>query len=90
MALFVVEGQTAPVDYQLLADGAAYNLTGCTVTTVARRFSTGADKMLAGSTAILVEASGTVRFFPDAADFVFADVGLYIRFKVVRADAKID
>lgn len=89
MSLFLVEGQTAPVDYKLLADGAAYDLTGCTVTTVART-SAGAVKTLAGSTAVLVAASGTVRFSPDAADLVASDFMLRVRFKVTRADSKIE
>lgn len=89
MSLFLVEGQTAPVDYKLLADGAAYDLTGCTVTTIART-NAGAAKTLAGSTTVLVAASGTVRFSPDAADFVASDFMLRVRFKVTRADSKIE
>lgn len=89
MSLFVVEGQTAPVDYKLLADGVAYDLTGCTVETVART-SSGAVKTLTGSTAVLVAASGTVRFSPGAADFVASDFLLRVRFKVTRADSKIE
>lgn len=89
MSLFLVEGQTAPVDYKLLADGVAYDLSGCTVATIART-SAGAAKTLAGTTAVLVAASGTVRFSPDAADFVAADFTLQVRFKVTRADSKIE
>lgn len=89
MSLFVVEGQTAPVDYRLLADGVAYDLSGCTVATVART-NAGAAKVLAGSTSILVPASGTVRFSPDALDFVASDFILRIRFRVTRADSKIE
>ena len=89
MSLFLVEGQTAPVDYKLLADGAAYDLTGCTVAITART-RVGAVKTLAGTMAVLVEASGTVRFSPDAADFVAADFTLQVRFKVTRADGKIE
>lgn len=89
MSLFIVEGQTAPVDYRILADGVAYDLSGCTVSTVARTHA-GATKVLAGSTAVLVAASGTVRFSPDAADFVASDFMLRVRFRVTRADSKIE
>lgn len=89
MAQFLVEGQTAPVDYRLLADGVAYDLTGCTVTTIARTHA-GMLKTLAGSTVVLVAASGTVRFSPDAGDLVATDFMLHVRFKVTRADSKIE
>lgn len=89
MALFVVEGQTAPVDYQLFADGAAYNLTGCTVSLVAYKIG-GTTKTFVGTAAVLSAAQGTVRFSPDVADLLAIDQGYYVRFRVVRADGKVE
>jgi len=89
MAQFIVEGQTAPVDYRLLADNSAYNLTGCTVSLTAFTFS-GAAKTFAGVVSVPNAANGEVRFSPDAADFLSSDRQYRIRFRVVRADAKIE
>ena len=89
MSLFVVEGQTAPIDCALYADGVVYSLVGCTVTTIATLLSGGA-KTLAGTTSVTDAAAGKVRFSPDAADFLSAEFGYKIRFRVVRADSKIE
>lgn len=89
MSLFVVEGQTAPIDYQILADGSAYSLVGSTVTVVGRKHN-GTAISWAGSVTVTDAAQGEVRFSPDAADLVAADHVYYIRFRVVRTDGKIE
>jgi hypothetical protein len=92
MAIGVVAGQTAEVDYQLLSDDAAYPLTGCTVETVAYKLTgSGAqDVSFAGTTEITDSSAGEVRFLPDPNDFNFADKKYKVRFKVTRADGKIE
>lgn len=89
MALFVVEGQTAPIDYKLLADNAAYNLTGCTVTLVAYK-SSGSLHTFTGTVAIASAVGGTVQFSPTSTDLVATDLAYFIRFRVVRGDGKVE
>lgn len=89
MAISLVEGQTAPVDYQLLADGEAYNLGGCTVSLSAFLLG-GTAKTFTGTVSTLDSATGKVRFLPDATDLLAAETGMRIRFKVVRADTKVE
>lgn len=89
MPLDVVAGQTAPIDYQLTADGAAFDLTGCTVTLLART-QAGATVTFTGTVALLDEDQGKVRFSPAANDLVESAVQYFVRFRIVRADSKID
>lgn len=89
MSLFVVEGQTAPIHYRLLADNVAYPLVGSTVTLVARN-SNGTVKTFNGTVSIVDGNSGWVSFAPDAADLVATDYVYHVRFRVVRADGKIE
>ena len=89
MALNIVQGQTAPIVYQLLADGVAYSLTGCTVEMDATK-QTGAAVAGTGTLAVTDAADGEVTFSPAAADFDDADSRYLVRFKVTRADSKIE
>ena len=89
MALNIVAGQTAPIVYQLFADGVAYPLTGCTVEIDALK-QTGATAGWDGTLAVTDSANGEVTYSPAADDFV-ADASKYlVRFKVTRADGKIE
>lgn len=88
MALSIVAGTTAPIDYQLFADGVGYNLSGCTVALVGRTIQ-GASITFTGSVAVTDQGTGKVRFSPSAADLSTAGKYL-VRFAVTRGDAKIE
>lgn len=91
MSIFVVSGQTAPIDYQCKADGANYNLTGCTVTIDAVKLSGAAAPFHGDAVDITDAAAGKVRWTPgDTSDLASADSMYRIRFKVVRGDGKIE
>ena len=69
--LDLVAGWTGPIDEQLLADGAAADLTGCTVSLVLCRHD-GSLLTLTGTVSITDYVNGKVRFEPAATDLVFA------------------
>ena len=89
MAYFVVEGETAPIDCQLVGDLVPYSLVGCTVAITALKMN-GTVKTLVGTVSVTDAAAGKVRFSPDAADFVAADNIYRIRFMVTTAGGKIE
>lgn len=89
MALNIVQGQTAPIAYQLLADGEAYDLTGCTVQIEALKPS-GHDPEWSGTLAVTSAAEGEVTFSPASGDFDATPGKYLIRFKVTRADTKVE
>jgi len=68
MNISVVEGWTGDLNFQLLADGAAYNLTGTTVTLVLLD-SNGATIDTTGDLSVTDAVLGKVRYSPDAGDF---------------------
>ena len=77
----IVEGWTGNIDFRLLADGSAQNLTGMTVVAV------GYDRLrnavtLIGDVTVLSATGGTVRLQPDANDFIEAASPYELRFKV--------
>ena len=77
-----VEGWTGPLDFELLNDGVAQDLTAMTVTGQARnRLNTTVD--LTADVAVLTATAGTVRLTPDAADFDSTESPYELRFKVV-------
>lgn len=89
MSIFVVQGQTAPIDYQILADGSVYSLVGSTVTIDALK-QNGSATTWTGSVSVTDAAQGKVRFSPEAADLVEADHVYHVRFRVVRSDGKVE
>lgn len=89
MALDIVQGQTAPIYYQLLADGVAYPLTGCTVTVVAL-LASGTTVTWTGVLTVTSETLGKVKFVPASTDFSADHSKYLVRFRVVRADAGIE
>jgi hypothetical protein len=88
MSTDVIEAWTGPVDYQLRVNGAPLDLSGMTVELILRR----ADRSIVSSTgdvSILSATDGTVRYLPDANDFV-ARRGPYLaRFKVTDALSRV-
>lgn len=79
-----VEGWTGPLDFQLLNDGAAQDLTNMTVTGQARnRLNTLVD--LSSDVSVISATDGTVRLTPDAVDFDSVYSPYELRFKVVDA-----
>lgn len=83
-----VEGWTGPLDFQLLNDGVAQDLTSMTVTGQARtRLATTVD--LSSDVTVLSATAGTVRLTPDAVDFDNAFSPYELRFKVVDATTAV-
>lgn len=80
----LVEGWTEPVDATLLADGAAINGTGLTVT-LALYDRAGARVDVTGKVDWLVAASGTVRYSPAAGDLKAASSPYSARWKVTSS-----
>lgn len=78
----IVEGWSAPLDFQLLNDGSPQNLTSMTLTGVAyNRVGVAVD--LSSDVTVLSATAGTVRLTPDTGDFV-KDASPYdLRFKIV-------
>lgn len=78
------ESWTGPVDVQLKADGVPQDLTGTSVEIILRR----ADRSLVSTTgdvSILSATDGTVRYLPDATDFVARRGPYTVRYKVTDA-----
>jgi hypothetical protein len=83
-----VEGWTGPLDFQLLNDGVAQDLTAITVTGQARnRLNAAVD--LSSDVAILTATDGTVRLTPDAVDFESESSPYELRFKAVDATTAV-
>lgn len=77
----IVEGWTGSIDFRLLADGSAQNLTGMTVVGVAY------DRLrnpvvLTGDLSVLSATGGRVRLQPDTGDFLESSSPYELRFKV--------
>lgn len=88
MAESLVEGWTGPLDFTLTANGVAIDGTGASVALVLASRNGGIVPM-AGKVAWLVQASGTVRVQPAAADLK-ADQSPYdARFKVTDSGGKV-
>lgn len=78
----IVEGWSAPLDFQLLNDGTAQDLSSMTLTGVAyNRVGLAVD--LASDVTVLSATAGTVRLTPDTGDFPRDGSPYDLRFKVV-------
>lgn len=77
----LVTGWTGPLDFQLLADGAAINLTGMTVDLILTA-SDGTSIPTTGDTSVQDAALGKVRYTPDATDLLVASSPVKMRWKV--------
>lgn len=77
----IVEGWTAPMDFQLLNDGLAQDLSSMTVTAQAR---TRAREFidLTGDCTVVTATEGKVRLTPDTGDFMEAQSPYELRFRV--------
>lgn len=76
-----VEGETAPRDFILQEDGAAFNLTGLTVELVLKD-KNGSAVDMTGDVSVPTPAAGLVRVTPDSTDLTLARSGMFARFKV--------
>jgi len=82
----IVEGWTAPMDYDLKVDGSAVDLTGMTVTLELCTF-TGSTVTLGGSVALQIATGGRVRYSPATGDFLEGDYRA--RWKAVDGASKV-
>jgi hypothetical protein len=88
MSRRIVEGQTGPVDKQLLVDGVAISLSACVVTLVLKD-RTGTLVDTAGKVAVLDEPTSKVRYNPGASDLSAAKSPYRAHWKVVDGSTKI-
>lgn len=92
MAFDLVEGWTAPVDYQLLAAGVAISFSGMTSTQIAMELLDRNDvaSTSTGPLSILDSTGGTVRFLPTSTmDFQERLSPYYLRFLVIDGTGRI-
>lgn len=83
----IVEGWSAPLDFELLNDGSPQNLTNMTLTGVAyNRVGIAVD--LSSDVTILSATAGTVRLTPDTGDFVRDGSPYDVRFKIVDSSTQ--
>lgn len=88
MDISIVEGWTGNLDFQLLADGVAYDLSGFTVTL--SLFDTGAKAVNTTSDVSVIDATGgKVRYTPDSADLTSRMSPYAARFKVTNGSAVV-
>ena len=84
----IVEGWSAPLDFELLNDGSPQNLTNMTLSGVAyNRVGVAVD--LSSDVAVISATAGTVRLTPDTGDFVVSGSPYDVRFKVVDNSTQI-
>lgn len=84
----LVEGWTGNIDFTLLADGTAANLTGCSLELILRDRA-GSQIDTSSDASIQVAASGTVRYTPDSTDLAAAGSPYSARWKVTDGSAKV-
>jgi hypothetical protein len=84
----VVEGWTAALDFQLMADGVAQNLTGMTVT-LELRDRAGLVINTTGNVSVVDAPTGKVRYSADSGDLVAANGPYRARWKVVDGASKV-
>lgn len=83
-----VEGWSGALDFELLNDGTAQNLTSTTVTGQARnRLNQTVD--LTSDVTVTDSTGGQVRLTPDTGDFAAEGSPYELRFKVVDSSAAI-
>jgi BppU N-terminal domain len=87
--VYVVEGQTEPIDVQLLADSQPVDLTGATATLVLRDKDGTAADTSGGTATILDAATGRVRYSPPPALFAATRSPYVARWRVVDAAARV-
>lgn len=87
MAEALVEGWTGPLDFTLLADGAAIDGTGMTVA-LALRDRNGGLVDVTGKVAWIDAATGTVRYSPAADDLKAHRSPYNARFRVTDGSGK--
>jgi hypothetical protein len=87
MAESIVEGQTAPLEWILKANGVPQNLVDMTVTAVLK---SAAGKVVSTTDDVVVfgSSSGLVRLNPDAVDFRSYRSPYTLRFRVEDVDGK--
>lgn len=85
---YFVQGWTAPIDYTLQADGAAFDLTGCTVEVVAYD-GDGVLLTLSGPTVVVSATQGTIRYTPAVGDLLAANSPYHVRFKVTNGSSQV-
>jgi hypothetical protein len=84
----ISQGWTGDLDFQLLMDGVAVNLTGKTVTAQATN-KNGASVNLTGVVTVTSLLEGKVRYTPSANDFVAAQSPYGFRFKATTGDQTV-
>ena len=86
LKISIVEGWTAAMDFQLYNDGAEQNLTGMSVSGVARnRLS--APVTLDGNVTVITATEGRIRLFPDMTDFASTESPYELRFAIADSTA---
>lgn len=84
----IVEGWSAPMDFQLMSDGVVQDLSGMSVEGVARnRYEQSVN--LTGDVTILDATDGQVRLIPDTGDFASTDSPYELRFKITDGASQI-
>lgn len=85
----IVEGWTGRLTFQLNEDGAAMDGTGITVSALDIVASDGTVVTTTGDYGWLTQASGTVYYDPDSADFVAAKSPYRVRYQLTDGSGKI-
>lgn len=88
MRLNVVEGWTGDLDFQLLADGNAQNISGNSIALIVQDHS-GASVTFAGNISVPDATTGKVRFSPQPADLLAAKSPYNVRWKVTDGAGKV-
>jgi len=80
------DGWTANLDAQLLVNGATFDFSGMSISSVVR---TRIGRIVAVATQWIADTQGTVRLLPVNTDFAAEDSPYTIRFKVVDGAGKV-
>lgn len=85
----IVEGWTARLSFQLKDDDVAISGTGLTVSALDIVGSDGVAVDTTGDYGWLVQASGTVYYDPDSADFVASKSPYRVRYQLTDGSSKV-
>ena len=85
----IVEGWTSRLSFQLLEDGAAMDGMGITVSALDIVAADGTVVTTTSDFGWLTQASGTVYYDPDAADFTAAGSPYSVRFQLTDGTGKV-
>lgn len=85
----VVEGWTGRLTFQLLADGAALDGTGLTVSALDLVDAHNHPVQTTGDFGWVTQSAGTVYYDPDASDFVAARGPYRLRYQVTDGGSKV-